>query len=268
MGKYFSESRTYKEAVAIHRQRVEDAIGYFEKYKDTGEFFVRECPFCGYDAYAEEEKFYDRYGVARCKRCNSLYVNPCPSQTVLNDYYAHAKCNAMLEKIYTERDQKENSAILDSRVTFLADFINKIPKPEVSLLELGCSNGSFLRKLRRYLEHSGVKKKVRLIGVDTNPEAISGNQDSSLELHYGTAEDFLTNYKGTFDIIWHTELIEHIISPYNLFTMARAKMTWGGILSLPLPTNVRLSQEVFPTMCLECWRAVYCRPCTSTPLVH
>lgn len=63
--KHFSESRTCEEAVAVHRQRVEDAIEYFEKYKDTGEFFVRECPFCGYDAYEEEEKFYGRYGVLR-----------------------------------------------------------------------------------------------------------------------------------------------------------------------------------------------------------
>lgn len=227
-GKHFSESRTYEEAVAIHLQRVEDAISYFEKYKDTGEFFIRECPFCGYDEYEEEEKFYDRYGVARCKKCNSIYVNPCPSQLVLNDYYAHAKCNSMLEKIYTKRDLKEKSEILDSRVTFLADFIDKIHKPEVSLLELGCSNGSFLRKIRRYLEQSNVSKKVRLIGVDTNPEVISSNQDSSLELHYGTAEDFLKNYKGSFDIIWHTELIEHIISPYNLFVIIRNKLIRGG----------------------------------------
>ena len=252
MGKHFSESRTYEEAVAIHLQRVEDAISYFEKYKDTEEFFVRECPFCGYNEYAEEEKFQGRYGVARCKRCNSLYVNPCPSQTVLNDYYAHAKCNSMLEKIYTKRDHKEKSEILDSRVTFLADFIDKIHKPEVSLLELGCSNGSFLRKVRRYLEQSNVSKKVQLIGVDTNPEAIASNSDSSLELHYGTAEDFLANYEGSFDIIWHTELIEHIISPYNLFVIARNKLCGGGISYLQLQTNTRLSQEVFHTMYREC----------------
>lgn len=238
MGKHFSESRTYEEAVATHRQRVEDAIEYFEKYKDTEEFFIRECPFCGYDAYEEEEKFYGRYGVARCKRCNSLYVNPCPSQTMLNDYYAHAKCNSMLEKIYTKRDQKEKSEILDSRVVFLADFINKMDKSEVSLLELGCSNGSFLRKMRCYLEQSGVKKKIRLIGVDTNPEAISSNQDSSLELHYGTAEDFLTNCEGTFDIIWHTELIEHVISPYKLFVIAKSKMRRGGGYDFYYPQRI------------------------------
>lgn len=228
MKKHFTESRTYEEAVAIHEQRVNDAIYYFEKYKDTSEFFVRECPFCGYEEYYNEEKFYNRYGIARCKKCNSLYVNPCPTQNLLNDYYANAKCNTMLEKIYTERDQKEKSEILDSRVQFLADFIIKMDKSEITLLELGCSNGSFLRKVRRYLENSGVKKKVKMIGVDTNPEAISSNQDLSLELHYGTAENFLKNSEEEFDIIWHTELIEHVISPYSLFTMARGKMGRGG----------------------------------------
>ena len=240
--KHFSESRTYEEAVAIHRQRVKDAIEYFDKYKDTGEFFVRECPFCGYDAYEEMEKFYGRYGVARCKRCNSLYVNPCPSQVVLNDYYAHAKCNDMLEKVYMERDRKEKNEILDSRVAFLADFINKVCKPEVSLLELGCSNGSFLRKVKRYLEHSSVKKKVRLVGVDTNPQAISSNQDASLELHYGTAEDFLTNYEGAFDIIWHTELIEHVISPYNLFVLSSSKL-YGGHVIFTTPNEYALESR-------------------------
>lgn len=232
MGKNFRESRTYEEAVETHRQRVEDAIEYFEKYKGTNEFFVRDCPYCGHSEYEKEEKFYGRYGVARCKRCHSLYVNPCPSQNLLNDYYAHAKCNAMLEKIYIERDQKEKSAILDSRVEFLADFIRDMYKERVSLLELGCSNGSFLRRLRRYLQDIDVGKQVRLVGVDTNPEAVKSNNDDIIELHYGTAEEFLQKYEGEFDIIWHTELIEHIISPYELCTLARDKMTQGGVYDI------------------------------------
>lgn len=243
MKKHFSESRTVEEAVATHQQRVDDAIAYYEKYKDTDEFFVRPCPFCGYEEYEEAEPFYGRYGVAECKRCHSLYVNPCPTQDFLNDYYAHAKCNAMLEKIYTERDRKEKSEILDSRVTFLANFIRKMEKDEVSLLELGCSNGSFLRKLRRYLETSGISKTVHLIGVDTNPDAVKSNQDSSIELHYGTAEDFLASYEGTFDIIWHTELIEHIISPYDLCVSARNKLPRGGYMIFTTPNAYALESK-------------------------
>lgn len=243
MGKNFRESRTYEEAVETHKQRVADAIEYFEKYKGTKEFFVRECPYCGHDEYEEEEKFYGRYGVARCKKCNSLYVNPCPTQTLLNDYYANAKCNAMLEKIYTERDQKEKSDILDSRVTFLADFIRNMDKENISLLELGCSNGSFLRKLRRYLQESDTKNTVKLVGVDTNPDAVNSNTDASIELHYGTAEEFLQKYSGQFDIIWHTELIEHIISPYELCTMARDKMSQGGYMIFTTPNEYALESR-------------------------
>ena len=98
MGNHFRESRTYEEAVETHKQRVADTIEYFEKYKGTEEFFERDCPYCGYSDYENEEKFYGRYGVARCKRCHSLYVNPCPTQTLLNDYYAHAKYKSRCSK--------------------------------------------------------------------------------------------------------------------------------------------------------------------------
>lgn len=212
-------------------------------FSGGGAFFIRNCPFCGYDEFDEEEKFYGRYGVARCKRCNSLYVNPCPSQEMLNDYYAHAKCNSMLEKIYTERDQKFKSDILDSRVTFLADFINRMDESEISLLEFGCSNGSFLRKLKTYLQRIGIERKIRFVGVDTNPDAISSNNDSELELHYGTAEDFLKSFDGVFNIIWHTELIEHIISPYDLFTLAREKMSLGGFMIFTTPNEFALESR-------------------------
>lgn len=146
-------------------------------------------------------------------------------------------------KIYTERDQKSKSEILDSRVVFLSDFINRMQESEISLLELGCSNGSFLRKLKTYLNRIGVKKKIRFIGVDTNPDAISSNNDPELELRYGTAEDFLKSFDGVLNIIWHTELIEHVISSYDLFILARDKVISGGFMIFTTPNKYALESR-------------------------
>ena len=118
MRKRFTESRTYEQAHAIAERRIADAIEIYDIYKKKEEdehrkyFVERPCPFCGEKEYKEEEKFHGRYGVARCKKCHSLYVNPCPTSELLTDYYNNYSCNEMLEEVYQKRAEKENNAIL------------------------------------------------------------------------------------------------------------------------------------------------------------
>jgi hypothetical protein len=102
MGKYdlvkFFSNRSLDEAEEMYNQRIEDAIDIYEKYKQ--DFFLRECPFCGYGDYTNSEKFHNTYEVSKCNRCSSLYVNPCPNIEALDDYYKNAKCNMLLDRLY------------------------------------------------------------------------------------------------------------------------------------------------------------------------
>lgn len=240
MRKKFTESRTYEQAYEIAKQRIEDAVNIYDIYvKKTGRkyFAERPCPFCGCKEYNEMEPFQERYGVAKCKKCSSLYVNPCPTQEVLDDYYNNYACNRMLEEVYRARAEKSENAILDARVKTVANYMERLRKEEIRILEVGCSNGSFLSKLRRYVDREWPNKKVYYIGVDTNSNAVNACRDGMLHLHASTIENYLENTAERFDIIWHAELVEHLIDPYAVFQKMYQVMNNGGYMIFTTPND-------------------------------
>lgn len=250
MRKRFTESRTYDEAYAIADRRIQDAINIYDVYKEKEKiehkkyFVERVCPFCGEKDYWQEEKFHKRYGVAKCKRCNSLYVNPCPVTEVLTDYYNNYSCNTMLEEVYQERAKKENNAILNARLDTIFKYILKLNQSSIRILEVGCSNGSFLSKLRKYIEERQIKKKIEYVGVDTNENAINSNTDDKVTLIASTIEDFLDKTELKFDIVWHTELVEHIIDPFTLFQNLYKVMNFGAYMIFTTPNDYSLEMKV------------------------
>ena len=73
----FSLNRNIKIAEEIYKSRIEDANKFYEEFYE--EFEKRECPFCGSNVSKKEKKFL-KYRVCRCKKCNSIYVNPVPTE--------------------------------------------------------------------------------------------------------------------------------------------------------------------------------------------
>lgn len=245
MRKRITESRTYEEAYRIGEQRIKDAIRLYDTYiSKEGEFFKRRnCPACGEEEYTKEEDFQERYGVARCKRCGFLYINPCPTQEVLNDYYNNYECNSMLEEVYKKRASKEENAILDGRVETIIDYINKINKNHIKILEVGCSNGSFLSKLKKAITSKEIEKRVEYIGVDVNENAINASVDKELQLFASTIEEYLDNTELKFDIIWHSELIEHLIDPFTTFSKLYRVLNQNGYMIFTTPNDASIEMK-------------------------
>lgn len=245
MRKRFIENRTCEEAYMIAEQRIKDAIQLYDKYKDCKEeyFVERPCPICGETKYTKEEAFQERYGVARCVRCHSRYVNPCPTQEVLNDYYNNYECNVMLEAVYKKRATKEKSAILDSRVEMIIKYMEKIEREHIKILEVGCSNGGFLLKVKNAIEQKKVKKSVEFIGIDVDENAIKMSVDDKLCLIASTAEEYLATTEEKFDIIWHAELMEHLIDPYSVFLKMHRVLNDNGYMIFSTPNDASLEME-------------------------
>lgn len=170
-------------------------------------------------------------------------MNPCPTQEVLNDYYNNYLCNVMLEEVYKERANKSQNVILDTRVRTIADYIEKLDKEEIHILEVGCSNGSFLSKLRKYVQKKWQHKKVLFAGVDANSHAVRACEDGQLDLYASTIEDYLENTTKKFDIIWHSELIEHLIDPYAVFLKMYQAMNHGGYMIFTTPNDASVEMS-------------------------
>ena len=69
---------------------------------------------------------------------------------------------------------------------------------------------------------------MQYVGVDTNDNAIRECVDSELNLVSATVEEYLDTTDEKFDIIWHSELVEHLIDPYNVFQKMHYVMNSGG----------------------------------------
>lgn len=232
----FEENRTYEDAVNIFNQRIEDAKWIYDKYKEK--FIVRSCPCCGNNENKlQQSYFHDMYNVVKCGVCGAYFVDPCPPQEALNDYYANAKCNRMLENIYNKRTKKKRNVLSDDKVELLIDLICEYPKDSITFLELGCNNGGFLSRLRKRIEEVGIKKRVRLIGVDISEEAVLNKCDDNIELICDTAENYVLNYDGFFDFVYHSELLEHIIDPIGLTSILSSKMYGGGVMVFTTPNE-------------------------------
>ncbi len=244
MRKRLSESRTYKEASDLGKQRILDGIAIYDKYIRGGVkyFKQRSCPFCGEKSYVKESKFQDRWGIARCIRCHSLYVNPCPTQEVLDDYYNNYECNKMLEDIYEKRAEKKENAILDIRVETILAFAKKISRRNITILDVGCSNGSFLARIKSRAQEIGIHN-LSLFGVDVNENAIMRRVDPTLNLVCSSVERFLEETEIQFDIVWHSELVEHLIDPYSVFVKLNGIIREGGGMIFTTPNDYSLEME-------------------------
>jgi 2-polyprenyl-3-methyl-5-hydroxy-6-metoxy-1,4-benzoquinol methylase len=237
--KFEAVNRPFAEAKRIFDQRIADALHIFHKHHES--FVVRPCPVCGHQQWDELEKFHGTYGVAKCQRCASAYVNPAPNLEALIDYYNNCACNMMLQDLYKKRSVSKASPILDERVqsilTFVRTRIGHQAEP-VRVLEIGCGSGRFLANLRGVLIQQGLHDRVHLVGVDIDKNAIALNTDENLELHGVPIEEFAEKTQEQFDIVLHFELVEHLGDPAGFVKRCRGLLKEGGAMVFTTPNDL------------------------------
>ncbi|MGS0763321.1 class I SAM-dependent methyltransferase [Syntrophomonas curvata] len=236
----FSSNRSLEEAEEMYNQRIEDAIDIYKRY--NGRFFLRECPFCGSGDYTDSEKFHNTYGISKCNKCNSLYVNPCPDIEALDDYYKNSKCNMLLDRLYKKRHAKSDNYIMDDRVKEVLKHISENPAGNLKVFEIGCGSGSFLSKLNQAIKKELPDKNVELYGIDVDRNAIENNVDNELNLICSNAEEFTKKHTGNYDIIVHFELIEHLTDPFTFMKNLYRILKPDGLMIFTTPNSAGLEE--------------------------
>ena len=257
----FTTNRSIETGLRTYEQRIKDSLYIYKQYKD--QFIERECPCCNFEEHKFYDSFYESYRLVKCCKCSTLYVNPCPSSVALDQYYRCANNLMNVCNFESRKDKEECKYIYEDRINLVKKLVKKSDEKPVRILEIGCSSGVFLEKLREIFS----EKEILLSGIDLDRKAVFQAQQKGLDVRFGNFEQTkVREYDNEFDIVMHFELIEHLIFPREFLAKCRKLLTpHSGSLLFTTPNgegldnkaigynhkNRLLAHSIFPPMHLN-----------------
>ena len=105
----------------------------------------------------------------------------------------------------------------------------KFIKDNLKILEIGCGEGSFLRKIVSEFEN------IHCVGLELNQSSIAS--EKNLHIFNETIEEFSVTNKSNFDIVCTFQVLEHVPT-VNRFLMASIScLKDNGFLVISVPNN-------------------------------
>ena len=95
------------------------------------------------------------------------------------------------------------------------------------VLDLGCGEGDF--------GAAAAEAGADVLGVDVAEEAIRRARARHPELRFEHVEDTLPADDATFDLVWCSEVLEHVLDTARLLSEARRVLRTGGVLAATTP---------------------------------
>jgi 2-polyprenyl-3-methyl-5-hydroxy-6-metoxy-1,4-benzoquinol methylase len=169
----------------------------------------------------------------QCKSCRSLELFPMPTEEELHAYY-NSSYKVPFEA-YHKTFQRVSSSLLSAIETFA---------PRSTLLEIGCSHGTFLLAAQT--------AGWDVAGIEISDPAAENARAHGLRVFTGTLERVGAKLP-TFDCIvaWH--VIEHIVDVGAFLEAIRERVRPGGIVALRTPNAASLVAKIIP----QYWQWIY-----------
>jgi ubiquinone/menaquinone biosynthesis C-methylase UbiE len=97
------------------------------------------------------------------------------------------------------------------------------------VLDLGCGEGDFAA--------AAAKAGADVLGVDVAAEAIGRARARHPDLRFEQVDDTLPADDATFDLVWCSEVLEHVLDTARLLSEARRVLRTGGVLAATTPAH-------------------------------
>ena len=159
----------------------------------------KKCLVCGYSPnflFKNNDKLLDkskRFDLLKCEKCSLISLYPIPSKEKISSFYPDE---------YEPYNKKNNffySRIKNFILNLKAKKIKKLVSKNSSVLEIGCGEGSLLKRLKDI-------GNFDVYGVEFNGYVASKARKKRLKVFLGTLEE--ANFsEEKFDLI----IMEHVI---------------------------------------------------------
>jgi len=96
------------------------------------------------------------------------------------------------------------------------------------VLDLGCGEGDFAAAAAQ-------AGPAEVLGVDVAAEAVRRARARHPDLRFERVEDALPAQDASFDLVWCSEVLEHVLDTATLLSEARRVLRTGGLLLVTTP---------------------------------
>jgi len=235
----------------------------YQSWPEANLEYLGRCPVCGsvqrtllYEGLRDRVFFCapGSWTLYRCGGCNSVYLDPRPTQDSIgmayDQYYTHEtedkneptnllkRIKVIVKNGYLNRAwqtclspaSQELGMLLPKykKACYDENTMRHLPRPSDrrALLDVGCGNGRFLE----LASSAGWK----VTGFDLDPMAVNNALSRGLDAYCGGFET-LQQVSDCFDAITVSHVIEHVYNPKELITNCYRLLKIGGYFWIQTP---------------------------------
>ena len=162
----------------------------------------------------------------QCKECNAIYLYPILTHEEEKHFYLKEFEKFMSKRVGDHRDwsnaelhKSTNQDQVERRMPFLREHL----KPDIDLLEVGCSSGFMLDAFR--------EMDINCYGIEPSGEF----GEFLISNGYTVFESLESIQEMKFDVITHFFVFEHIADPYEFISQNLKLLNDGGVMISEIP---------------------------------
>ena len=193
------------------------------------------CPACRGARLQLDTDRLDSFRVMRCRACGLVFTDPLqqgsheevgsnPSSVTDDDYYQNIVRNFRAQSVLAD-------AKIERLLGFYADRFGIRPR---NVLEFGCGTGQYA---------SGwAKQGISWAGVEASPRMIEFCRARGCTVMDASEVSSLPSV--TFDLIYFSQVLEHVLDPRSFLQEVHRLLAHGGIVHLDVPNHASLASTL------------------------
>lgn len=194
--------------------------------KQKRQFVMVNCPACG--GKKNKEKWHkDGFRFVTCLTCETMFINPRPTQSLLSDFYRRSlSIKHWSDKIFPASEKTRRQSIFKPRAERVKNLCSKYKVRRRLLVDVGAGFGTFGEEMKK------LKLFDRIAMVEPSPDLAATCRRKGLEV----IEEMIENTNlSNVDVMTNFELIEHLFAPQEFIRACAKTLSKKGLLILTTP---------------------------------
>ena len=186
------------------------------------------CPVC---KKTNRDKLYftkNKINYRICNQCKTVYVNPRPTEKILNHCYSNSDVYDFWNKYIFPATKDKRLPIYRERLKIIKNFLSKEYKN--SLIDIGSGSGDFCKIVKKD------KAFYNVVALEPSEEGANSSKNLGIETIKCSFDKAISSkLLNKYDVVTSFEVIEHLFDPLNFIKNTNKILKKNGILLITTP---------------------------------